>query len=155
VVGTRFLVIAFVLAMSAACHYEDRRWAKVSVAWVTHGQLGLCLREYRQHQGRYPATLAELRDTVRSSTSYCNRVEERFFDDPSGDFVGFRYSYRSSQAGTEFLLESRPLYNGPHQCTLRMTQELVATRSCERDFPPWPRVDRTNWSSGAPEEVGP
>jgi hypothetical protein len=80
-------------------------------------------------------------------------VEQRFFDDPNAAFVGFRYKYTPPAAESGFALEARPAYQGRHQCALRMTADLVLTQSCERAFPPWPSVDRTDWSSGAPREL--
>lgn len=149
---TRLLVALALAGSLAGCHHEDRRWARVVVAWSKSLGVGSCLQQYHQEKGVFPASLAELKAVAEASTNpRCSRDPE-LLSGTTFEFVGFKFSYAQQGGGSGFLLGAKPTYEGPHQCLFWLDQAFVLEETCEDSF--WGQATRkTRLVRGEPVEV--
>jgi hypothetical protein len=140
------------IAIFEACRGEDRRWARVVVAWSKSVGVGSCLQEFHNEHQQFPASLSELKAiSTASGNSRCSR-EPELLSGTSFDFVSFRFHYKQKGGGSDFVLTAKPLYEGPHQCTFWLDKAFVLEQTCEDSF--WgSSTARTRIVAGAPVDL--
>ena len=134
--------VAVLLAVGA-CHYEDRRWAPVSVAEGRSIELVQCLSQHQRRTGSYPARLASLSGLAQPHGSTCGTLDAEFIRTAEDRYAGYRWSYAQVQDGRGFMLRAWPVSERSYNCTFEASDNLVLTRSCARRFF-GPAIERTN-----------